>query len=565
MKSVLRMLLSFLFLSLAACDGNTAAKVDDSATTDDDTVVIADGYEGEKDLKDESDIRDDAEEAAGDDGLLTDEIPDIDDTGPFPTTVVTPLGAVEGATNEEALYFKGIPYAEPPVGPLRWSPPVDKTPWEGTFATTEFRKACPQNSKLVTGELLEWDEDCLYLNVYRPLYGHAPLPVMFWIHGGGHINGSGGQDIYDGSALAAYGNMVVVTISYRLAQLGFLRVPGTTIAGNYGTMDQKKALEWVQANIASFGGDPANVTVFGESAGGVSTGNMLAVAPTLFTRAIIESAIALYNAQSLAASKFDEQGEAYAQAAGCSDSATRETCLRALSAEEILAIMPGSSDGSTPDTYGPHVDGTFLTDTPLAMIMEGDGKGLPLIIGTNADEGTLWTRAYGIETVDDYEAWVRTVFKNAAFADQVLAQYPANAYPTPREAADDLYADLKFDCTVQLMLRELVTVNPAVRQYRFNHAPQWAIDMELRSFHGLEVGYIFDTLTSSSVDDIAVKEHMALLWTAFASGAAGEEILSQWPQFDATDESYLIIAPEITTGTHLEKAHCDFWSFLLAP
>ena len=298
--------------------------------------------------------------------------------------VATDKGPIRGLAIDGMEVFRGIPYAAPPVGDLRWRPPQDRAPWDGVLNATQFANHCPQNPSPYG--IASLTEDCLYLNVFTPSKTNEGrphlLPVMVWIHGGGLFLGE--SDGYDASPLVGEG-VVVVTINYRLGTLGVLAHPALSAessyggSGNWGLMDQQAALRWVQRNIRAFGGDPENVTIFGESAGGYSVHAQLASpqAAGLFHKAIVESGAYSLTQSSLATA--EAQGNAFASTVGCTDAA----CLRALSVAAILQAGPRS-------TVFANIDGFVLTQSMLSAMTSGQFNQVPTIVGSNHDEWRLF-------------------------------------------------------------------------------------------------------------------------------------------------------------------------------
>jgi len=292
--------------------------------------------------------------------------------------VTTRYGKLEGEEQDGLHVFKGIPFAAPPIGALRWLAPQPLAPWNGMREARRFGPTAPQNPSLLAAMKTEGEqsEDCLYLNVWTPGADRARRPVMVWIHGGAFSIGGAAQSIYDGRTLARRGNVVVVTINYRLGPLGFLRLTDLTngkipATGNEGVLDQIAALRWVRENIAEFGGDPENVTIFGESAGGMSVGTLLAAewARGLFHKAIPQSGASCTGKPAEAANLTAERVLAKLGLAASDPSAIRA----AAPADLLKATL--SSDG-TPDrelgmVYQPVVDGALLSRTAIEMVAEG--------------------------------------------------------------------------------------------------------------------------------------------------------------------------------------------------
>src|SRR6266852_5987883 len=359
--------------------------------------------------------------------------------------VATSDGRVRGTSSDGVDRFLGIPYGAPPVGNLRWRPPQPHGRWRGVRDATAFANHCPQ---LVSPfGLASTTEDCLYLNVFRPARddqegdegrrrgddeGHeGRLPVMVWIHGGGLLVGE--SDDYDPVRLVRHG-VIVVTINYRLGVLGFLAHPALTAespdhaSGNYGLMDQQAALRWVQRNIARFGGDPRRVTIFGESAGGLSVHSHLAspLSAGLFHHAIVESGAYALTQPSLAAA--EAQGTAVARAAGCS--AQTASCLRAAPVATLLAAL-------TVPTVVPDVDGKVLTQTIQAAFTSGSFNRVPVIEGSNHDEWRLFV-ALNIDLVTgpltpaQYTGAIAVTLGVPLGTAALLGSfYPLAGYPSP--------------------------------------------------------------------------------------------------------------------------------------
>ncbi len=316
------------------------------------------------------------------------------------TIVETRSGRVEGLTRDGIAEFRGIPYARPPVGNLRFQAPRREEPWVGVRSAREFGPSAPQRPlalPLPGMDVGPCDEDCLTLNVATPAADGARRPVLVWIHGGGFVIGAGSQPLYDGASLARRGDVVVVTINYRLGPLGFLHLarvcPGLEDAvGNAGLRDQVAALEWVHENVAAFGGDPETVTIFGESAGGMSVATLLAMpaARGLFARAIAQSGAA-HNVHSLETAT--RVAEEFVAELGLPKAHAAET-LRELPPDKLLdlhqqtVLRLGSTAGPLP--FQPVVDGDSLLEPPLDALRAGASSGIELFTGTTRDEWRLF-------------------------------------------------------------------------------------------------------------------------------------------------------------------------------
>ncbi|MBM3696321.1 MAG: carboxylesterase/lipase family protein, partial [Actinobacteria bacterium] len=335
----------------------------------------------------------------------------------------TTSGPVVGAVEGGITVFRGIPYAAPPVGASRWLPPAPLEPWSEVRAATQFAPACPQDpDPHEMAEGTPTSEDCLYLNTWTQGVGGA-APVMVFIHGGGFIAGSAQDPWYDGAAFAARG-VVLVTFQYRLGPLGWMDLsslgPEYTASGNNGLQDQMAALRWVRENIAAFGGDPANVTVFGESAGAISLSALLGApaADGLYDRVILESG----TAGTVATREWSQRVfERFVELAGVETPAE----VLGLSTDELLDTARRIYDSEFADTaFHPVVDGTILPDFPMRRLASPEGPAVPVVIGTNLDEARYWL--YYIAELDRlpvrfYQPWLRSLVGERA--DEVIAAY----------------------------------------------------------------------------------------------------------------------------------------------
>lgn len=479
--------------------------------------------------------------------------------------VETAHGPVTGTVSEGIAAFRGIPYAAPPVGDLRWRPPQPPRPWSEPLAATQLPPSGPQNRSALTPLPDNYSEDCLYLNLWTPAAQQpaARRPVMVWIHGGGFQQGGSGQAIYNGQALAQAG-VVVVTINYRIGLFGFLAHPALTaeapaqVSGNYGLQDQIFALQWVQRNIASFGGNPDNVTIFGESAGGVSVYVLLAspLARGLFHRAIAQSAS--IPTRMASRTEREQEGVALAHKLGIAEGPEALVKLRAVSAADLLAqsltdqIMPGS---------GPRqllcVDGQVLTESPDLTFAAGRQVPVPLMAGTTADEGTIWAGKLPL-TARRLQALLATTFRGQ-FAE-ARRLYPAETDEQARESYAQLLGD-GFVWGTRRAVRYQAALLPQVYLYQFARHGPLAQRSGLGVFHGSEIPYVFRSfpprLTLPSDDD-QLSQAMLGYWVRFArSGDPNGDGAPLWPAYDATGDRHLVLDSPITTGSGLRREVCD--------
>ena len=483
--------------------------------------------------------------------------------------VRTDSGAVGGEAREGILVFRGIPYAAAPVGDLRWRPPQPRTPWSGVRDCTAFGASCPQPARPDQPWLrdLRTDEDCLCLNIWTAGLAPASRPVMVWIHGGGMTVGSGSVPHYDGSALARRG-VVVVTVNYRLGVLGFLAHPGLSaespagVSGNYGLLDQIASLQWVRRNIGAFGGDPENVTVFGESAGAVSVGCLL-VAPAargLFHRAILQSGTPTSALGDLRA------GEAQGLRVAGRQGAASVADLRRIPAAKLVASCPAeigplAKRGKDSEKYGPRIDGAVLPGAPLALVARGAFHRVPILLGTNRDEMTLFLGG-GDRGKPDRKVGLRLlargVYKDRA--EEVLDAFPClrdeDAFATFRE----LTTVACFTSPCRLLARLASEQGVPVHLYHFSRVPPSAARTRLGATHGIEIPYVFGTMRNGFGDetDRHLSDAMGRYWTAFAAtGDPQPEGLPAWPRHDAEGDRHLEFGDSVQAGAGLRKVQCD--------
>ncbi len=487
---------------------------------------------------------------------------------------------VRAAAGSKALVFRGIPFARPPVGPLRWKPPQPAEAWEGVRDGSRFGPACLQpggGGLRIGGE--ERSEDCLYLNVWTAAGKGDGLPVMVWIHGGSFSMGSGSNPIYDGRHFAEDG-AVLVTVNYRLGPFGFFAHPALSAespehsSGNYGLLDQIAALKWVRKNIAAFGGDPGNVTVFGESAGGVSVGCLLAspLAKGLFQRAILESGVAdgvktpLRSGDGSAPSA-EATGVEIADRLGVSepgsDAPATAAALRAVPADKLLAAgharLGFFGKGSV---LWPVVDDWVLPRPPGKILGAGQGHDVPVLLGTNADEGTLFLRSLPVEDPAGYRLLVHRYFADRS--EQVLDLFPVDSVPEIRPAMARLLTVSAFLAPARRTARKLAARNESpVWLYRFTRVGPGARKMHMGATHGAEIFYVFGNLLKGSWTedaDFALSRIMHAAWLRFArTGDPNGEGLPRWPAFRRGEEAYLEIGDAVKPGSGFMSAACDLF------
>ncbi len=507
-------------------------------------------------------------------------------------TVPTEEGLVRGEVVGSLVVFRGIPYAASPTGNLRWRAPQARAPWQGTRDALSFGPQCPQfanpgGTVLLPGQpgVFVGSEDCLSLNIWAPRVKEASLrPVMFFIHGGGNTQGASSQSTYGGQALAESGGAVVVTINYRLGQLGFLAHPLLSAedtahrsSGNYGLLDQVYALGWVQRNIRNFGGDPDNVTIFGESAGGVNVSCLLAspLSAGLFRRAIVESggysiSTRLRDAPDAPQPESAEEfGLRFAKAIGCDVAPDPLACLRGKSPEQVVSTLkadPGIlTRVETGVSYGPNLDGYVLTDSPLSVMSAGKQNDVPVMLGTNKNEGSIFILQVPLLTEAAYRAAVQRFFPG--ITAQVLARYPVSDYGSPRAAFEAIVSDLAFICPARAGARALAARQPNTFVYHFTHGINSPTLGFLGAFHGFELVFVFGNfdMIMPTREELELSNAMRAFWTNFAKGGDPNGTgLPTWPAYTLDGDRHLNLDVPVSTGTALRREFCDFWTRVLS-
>jgi len=488
-------------------------------------------------------------------------------------------GWLRGRREGDAVAFRGIPFAAPPIGVRRWQPPAPAEPWSGVRDTGAFAPPCPQLDD--DGAFLG-DEDCLYLNVFRPLSaGGGRLPVLFFVHGGGHVQGStslalpDGQVLYDGGALAAARHAVVVTAAYRLGALGFLSLPALAAedpdgaAGNYGTRDLVAALAWVQHNIAAFGGDATRVMVFGESAGAVQTCMLLAspLASGLFSAALMQSG----GCTAHSAAESEALGGELAANAGCAGAPEVTACLRALPAEALVRAIPPEVSVVTPGKgFKSTIDGVVVPEPPLERVAAGRHNRVPLVVGANRDETGRSVPLVMSEV--GYRAAVYALVASPLVAEAILARYPSEEYGgDPRRAFVALTSDANFVCGARRIARAAAAgQSEGVYRYHFTRALENGSPL-LRAwgaYHGLELFFVFGKLAAAgylpAAAEVELADAMQGYWRHLAAARTpADPALPLWPEDDPAAECVLELGVPISVLAGVRSEQCDFWDSLL--
>jgi len=494
----------------------------------------------------------------------------------------TRSGKVEGEERGGLHVFRGIPYAAPPVGAKRWRAPDKVEPWSGVRNCVAFGACAPQN-KIPLEALSAFfiseaqSEDCLFLNVWTPGLDGARRPVMVWIHGGAFTIGSGAQSLYDGSTLAKRGDVVIVTINYRLGPLGFIRLSELTngripSTGNEGMLDQARALEWVRENIAAFGGDPDNVTIFGESAGGMSVGTLLGMpgARGLFHKAIPQSG-ACNTANTL--EQHVRVAEVLLEYAGVKRGDA--DALLALSPEQLLALSarlsPGPGVPGDPSIPGmpmqPVVDGAVVPRRSIDSVAAGNAAGVPVLVGATAEEWKLFgAMDPTLLTMTDEQLAARFEKRLGAATKPILDAYrkARSARGEPAAARDVFNAvetDRIFRIPAIVLAETQAKHEPRVYQYLFDW-PSPLFGGMLGACHAVELGFVFGTYAAPGVADFsgsgpaadALAEQTMDAWLAFArSGDPSCKSLGRWPTYTTAERATMVLGEK----TRLAHAPLD--------
>lgn len=459
-------------------------------------------------------------------------------------------GALSGVLQGEVVAFKGIPFAAPPVGELRWRAPQPVQPWSATRDATQYGPDCMQEPFPADAAPLGVTpaEDCLYLNVWKPAGGGSNLPVIVWIYGGGFVNGGSSPAVYDGSEFARRG-VVLVSFNYRLAHFGFFAHPALSAeqAGqplaNYGLMDQVAALQWVKRNIRAFGGDPDNVTIFGESAGGMSVHALMTAPPArgLFHKAIIQSGGGRGGLSERPLSGGEESAEgrglAFAARYGIEGSdAAALARLRAIPAEDIARGLHMMTMGRDP-TYvgGPVVEGTLMRGSPLQLYLQGEGANVPVMLGaTSADIGFAQAR--------DFAQLYGLFGDRAAQARQAYNPEDSTEFPL---IAARVGGDLSMVEPARAVARALAARGQPVYHFRFSYVAESLRAQWRGAQHATEIPYVFNTVAARYGDDLTEADAAAArvaidYWTAFArTGVPAAAAGPAWPRYDAASDQIL--------------------------
>ncbi|KAH3732160.1 carboxylesterase family protein [Pelomyxa schiedti] len=479
-------------------------------------------------------------------------------------SVATQYGIVVGVTNVtyQVNTYRTIPFASPPVDLLRWKPPVR---WNQNYVggvldtTNAIQRPCPQLPNIFGTTISPSYEDCLYLNVFAPV-GASNLPVMFWIHGGSFTNGCGSDSLYDATIIASTQNVVVVTTNYRLGIFGFLSLPQllaeSNTTGNFGFLDQREALYWVKSNIEAFGGNPDEMTIFGESAGAISVLYHLTApgSASLFQRAIMEStSTEMYYTLDTSYSN----GQTIANTAGCASNTL--SCMRAIDVASLVAL-------SASNTWNPVVDGTQIVGSPRQVLQSGGYSNVPVLLGTNRDEGTLFIYGQVTSTLTAaaYTLIVQQYYfpGNTDLSTRALELYPPLTDQDNRIQLSELQGDSFFKCPTRTIARTFYSTQTNTFAYWFTQVPPCSVALpEYGVWHACDLIYVFDNpakfMCTFADSDRQLSQRIQSSWGTFAK-TSQPDTLSIWPPFSSSDV-YAILNSTGGTCENLAEERCDFW------
>lgn len=509
------------------------------------------------------------------DTALAEEVADVDCVSEQPTINST-SGCVQGIAYQGLSMFLGIPYAEPPIGSLRWKRPVSISPWSEVKKADQLSSMCPQHDGYggIVGS-----EDCLSINIFRPVEKDEVLPILFFTHGGSFVAGMGSSEVIE--APPELGKQaIVITHNYRLGPLGFLAHPALTqedaqengigTSGNLGLLDTLMALQWVYDNAEVLGGSKDQIMIFGESAGGVSTCALLIMPESegLFSSALIQSGActSISNPISIA----QEQGIAYENLLGCGTTEDGLSCMRDATVEELLRV-----DASTVLEFGnnfsPNVDEVYIPQASGNMLYAGDFHDVPIAAGVNANEGSMFVHSLGLDSKEELEETLREYasFWGLSDVDTLIALYTAEDFGDPQAAMDQFYGDVGFVCPTRLSLDMMSYYSPTYAYY-YSHVPSWNSQYpELEgwgAYHSSELTFVFGTyLSYLTPEERLFSNHIMETWVNFARGAYETSFDSEWSLYGEnmsaqTDGGrWLSLLPgdfEMIAGVRKER--CDF-------
>ncbi len=504
----------------------------------------------------------------------------------MPSTIAARSGKLTGVFRRGVHAFRGIPYGQAPRGKLRWLPPQPVKPWQGVYQAKGYGPSAPQSPgmmllvrRLIGVALQQQSQDCLYLNVWTPEADRQRRPVLVWIHGGAFIMGSGTPPIYDGSFLAKTGDVVVVTINYRLGALGFLNaceILPEQPATNLGLRDQIASLEWVRDNIEQFGGDPENVTIFGESAGGMSVGTLLGTpsAHGLFHRAVAQSG-AGHNVSSR--ERASQIAQCFLEELGAKrfEQLEKASVSELVDAQGRTNLRMGIASGNL--VWQPSVDGELLTEQPLAAVAGGRGAKVPLLIGTNRDEWKLFMLGDRPGRRLDRLGLERRLLRALPEGEMRLVRRAIKIYQGAsagrgHETSSDIWVAFQSDRVFHHPAHSLAEFQARhvdqTRAYLFDWRPAFTGNA-VGACHGLEIPFVFGTYREPLLRPLVglgrepgrLSRRMMRAWVAFArSGDPSHEGLPTWPTYSADERNTMVLSRKSRAEVDPFAAALSFWN-----
>jgi para-nitrobenzyl esterase len=491
-------------------------------------------------------------------------------------TIDSSTGCVVGLQQGTLSYFLGIPYAEPPIGSLRWKRTVPHANWDEPFAANNLSAFCTQ----FTESGIIGSEDCLTLNIFRPkTLPEEPLPIMFYTHGGSYIAGAGSSDVFNAPPMLAE-KAIVVTHNYRLGAFGFLahellseedaiESGGLGSSGNVGLFDTRTALQWVYDNAEELGGSQDQIMIFGESAGAITTCTLLMNPESegLFSSALIQSGGC--NVISVPLSQAQGQGEYYEESIGCADEENRLECMRSATKETIMAVdLTQTQYGSG---FAPNVDEDFIPEATGTMLYYGNFHRVPIAAGINGNEGSMFVHAMGLTEEEELEQVVREYGTAYGISDldTLLSLYSSEEHGGVQAAMDQLHGDMFFVCPTRLSMDMISFYLPSYAYY-YTHEPSWIASYPSLegwgAYHSSELNFIFGTyLSYLTPDEKLFAEQMMNTWVNFARGEYSTEGAGAWEVYGTDTSSqvdggqWLSLNPtgfDMMSGVH--KDRCDF-------
>ncbi|MEC7984421.1 MAG: carboxylesterase family protein [Myxococcota bacterium] len=478
-------------------------------------------------------------------------------------------GCIQGVQHQGLSMFLGIPYAQPPVGDLRWKRTQPVLPWNDTIIADSLSDACtqPDSSTGFYGA-----EDCLTLNIFRPeVLPDDPLPILFFTHGGSYIAGMGSFNVYNLPPMIAE-QSIFITHNYRLGVFGFLAHDeltredaaengGSGTSGNVGLYDTLTALQWVHDNAEALGGDPSQIMIFGESAGAYTT-CMLLLHPEsegLFSSAIVQSSGCTFISSTL--QQAEQQGREYESDLGCDSLA----CMRAATTEEIMNIDSGPVLGPG-SGFAPNFDGVFLPQAPFTMFHYGDLHKVPVAMGINGNEGSLFIRYLGLTEEEELEETIRYYgnYFGISDLDSLVAMYTSSEYGGVQDAMDQFYGDLFFTCSARLALDLIDHFTPTYAYY-YTHEPSWLSANGLNgwgAYHGSELPFVFGTgMNYLPISEQSFAEQMQNTWINFAQNVYDTEGAGRWEKYNSgSGDRWLSLHTDgFDMISNVRQEQCDFF------